>query len=163
VKRLALLLLPVISASAFAIDFNEIIRNPEKFQNKRVTLVAMAEVGGDRFYLYRPPKPKLSGDDRRVVYGLLRTEGPLYDHFNDKWVKVTGTINTDYRGLVSGNACSLDIERVRLEGRVERPKVSCGGASCLEIKFSQLLKNPKSYEHKCVCVTGFDMFAATHS
>jgi hypothetical protein len=25
----------------------------------------------------------------------------------------------------------------------------------LEIKFSQLLDNPKSYEHKCVCVTGF--------
>lgn len=154
-KRLALLLLFVISASAFAVDFNEIIRNPEKFQNKRVTLVAMADVGGDRFYLYRPPKPRLSGDDRRVIYGLLRAEEPVYDYFNNKWVKVTGTINTDYRGLVSENACSLDIRRVRLAGKVEKPKSSYGGASCLEIKFSQLLKNPKSYEHKCVCVTGF--------
>ena len=152
---MTLLLFLGLSATTGAVEFQDVIKNPSKFRNKRVTLVAMAEVGGDRFYLYWPPKPKLPGDDRRVIYGLLRAEEPVYDKFNNKWVKVTGTVDTDYRGLVSENACSLDIERVRLARGVEKPKLSCRGSPCVKIKFSQLLNNPKSYEHKCVCVTGF--------
>jgi hypothetical protein len=144
------------SLTTFGADFNEIIRNPEKFHNKRVTLVAMVEGGGaERFYLYQPPEPKSPGDDAREIYGLILQESPLYERYNKKLVKVTGVIDASYRGLFSENACGLIIERVRLAGKVEKPKLSCRGASCLEVKFSQLLKNPKSYEHKCVCVTGF--------
>lgn len=143
------------SVTTFGADFNEIIRNPGKFHNKRVTLVAMAEGGADRFYLYQPPEPKPVKDDGRVICGLLFQESPLYERYNKKWVSVTGMIDASYRGLVSENPCGLIIERVRPVGRVKQPNLSCGGASCLEMKFSQLLKNPKSYEHKCVCVTGF--------
>lgn len=139
-----------------AVDFEEVINNPSKFDKKRVTLVAMAEVGGDRFYLYRPPKPALSkAGSGREIYGILRTEGPVYDRFNDKLVEVTGVVDANYRGLVSDNACGLIIERVRLAGKVEKPKLSCGKSSCLEIKLSQLAKNPKTYESKCVCIIGF--------
>jgi hypothetical protein len=156
VKGLTLLLLSGLSITGWAADFNEVIRNPEKFHNKRVTLVAMVEGGAvERFYLYQPPEPKVGRDDAREIYGLISTESPLYERYNKKWVRVTGVIDTSYRGLFSGNACSLHLERVRLAGRVEKPKLSCGDASCLEAKFSKLLKNPKSYEHKCVCIAGF--------
>lgn len=145
-----------LALATFGADFNDIIRNPEKFDKKRVTVVAMAAGGANRFYLYQPPEPKQSPeDDARVIYGLLSVESPLYEHYNKKWVRVTGVIDASYRGLISTNACGLIIERVRPVGKVEKPKLSCSGASCLEVKFSQLLKNPKSYEHKCVCVTGF--------
>jgi hypothetical protein len=145
-----------LSITGWAADFDEVIRNPEKFHNKRVTLVAMVTGGAvERFYLYQPPEPKVSGADSRVIYGLISGESPFYERYNGKRVRVTGVIDANYRGLAAENACSLHIERVRLADKVEKPKVSCGSAACLEINFSQLLKNPKSYEHKCVCVTGF--------
>jgi hypothetical protein len=154
-KLLTLSVLAELALTTFGVDFNEIIRNPEKFHNKRVTLVATARVGGDRFYLYQPPEPKLLGDDPRVIYGQLSPEGPYYKQFDHKRVRVTGVVDADYRGLVDSNACSLIIERVRPAMRVEKPKISCGGAPCLAINFSQLVKDPKSHEHKCICVTGF--------
>ena len=155
-KALILILLLLgPSVPSWAVGFEDVIKNPSKFHDKRVTLRAMAEVGGDRFYLFRPLKPRSLGEDGRVIYGVLRTEAPVYDRFTSKWVEVTGIIDANYRGLVSENACSLIIERVRPIGRIEKPKLSYAGASCLEIKFSQLLESSKSYEHKCVCVTGF--------
>lgn len=144
------------SLNTFGADFNEIIRNPEKFHNKRVTVTAMVTGGAtERFYLYQPPEPKVPGADSRVIYGLISAESPLYERYDGKHVQMTGVVDATYRGLFGENACSLRIERVRLAGKVQEPKASCGGASCLEIKLSQLLKNPKGYEHKCVCVTGF--------
>lgn len=154
-KLVTVIFLVQWSLTAFGTDFDEIIRNPEKFQHKRVTLVAMATVGGDGFYLYQLPEPKSLGDDPRVIYGLISQESALYERYNEKWVRATGVIDASSRGIVSQNACGLLIERVRPVSRAEEPKLRCGDVSCLEIKFSQLLKNPKSYEHKCVCVTGF--------
>jgi hypothetical protein len=144
------------SLNTFGADFNEIIRNPKKFHNKRVTVVAMVTGGAaERFYLYQPPEPKVAGSDRRVIYGLISGESPLYERYDEKRVSVTGVIDANYRGLFGGNACGLHIERVRPVSKVEKSKPACAGASYLEIKFSQLLKNPKNYEHKCVSVTGF--------
>jgi hypothetical protein len=155
-KLAAAILLAEWSLSAFGADFNEIIRNPEKFHNKRVTLVAMVTGGAvERFYLYQPPEPKVPGVDARVIYGLISGESPLYERYDEKRVRVTGVIDANYRGLAAENACGLRIERVRLADKAEKPRLSCGSDSCLEVKFSQLLKDPKSYEHKCVCITGF--------
>jgi hypothetical protein len=155
-KLLAVLLLLGSSVSSWAVDFEDVIKNPAEFHNKRVTLVAMADVGGDRFYLYRPPKPEWSIAGRgREIYVLLPVEGPVYDRFDNKWVKITGIIDANYRGLGSDNACGLRVERVRPVEKIQRSQMNCSGRSCLEVRFSQLLKDPKTYEQKCVCVTGF--------
>jgi len=144
-----------LRVTGWAVEFEEVIKNPSKFHNKRVSLVAMADVGGDRFYLYRPPKPESPGDDGRVIYGILSREGPVYDRFDNKWVEVTGIIDANYRGLVSENSCGLIIERVRPVEKIQSSQVNCSDHSCLETQFSQLLKDPRAYEHKCICVTGF--------
>jgi hypothetical protein len=156
VRVLPVLILLGLSVTSRAVDFEEVIRNPSKFHDKRVTLVAMADVGGDRFYLYRPPKPEWSIAGRgREIYGVLSVEGPIYDRFDDKWIEVTGIIDANYRGLASDNACSLIIEQVRPAGKIQGPELNrCGGA-CLETQFPQLLKHPRTFEHGCVCVTGF--------
>ncbi len=155
VKIFSILLSCGLVGSACATDSEQVIRNPKAFHDKRVTLVAMAEVGGDRFYLYLPPKPQSPGDDRRVIYGELSREGPIYDRFNNKWVEVTGIIDAGYRGLVSENACGLIIERVRPVGKIQRQDMKNCDGSGLETQFSRLLKNPRTYEQRCVCVTGF--------
>lgn len=154
-KPLTVILLLHWSLTTLGADFNEIINDPKKFSNQRVTFDAMARVGGDRFYLYQPPEPKLLANDSRVIYGQLLPEGPYYKPLDHKRVRVTGVVDSEYRGLVDSNACSLIIERARPAVRVRKPKISCGAASCLEIKFSRLLENPMNYDHKCVCVTGF--------
>lgn len=141
--------------TGFGADFDEIIRDPEKFHDKRVTVVATALGGANRFYLYQPPEPEVVGVDGRVIYGLLLVERPLYERYNQKRVRVTGVINAHYRGLVGSNACSLLVERVRLADEAEKPTSGCGDAPCLEPRFSELLRSPKEYDHKCVCVTGF--------
>ena len=112
----------------FGATFKEVILHPEKFDKKRVTIVAMARIGGDRFYLYQSPEPKLLGDDPRVIYGLFFPETPYYGAYDHKKVRVTGVVDISYRGLVGGNACSLIIERVRLAQAVEQPGPNCGRA-----------------------------------
>jgi hypothetical protein len=58
-KLATVILLIQWSLTTFGADFNEIIRNPEKFHNKRVTLVGIVTGGAvERFYLYQPPEPK---------------------------------------------------------------------------------------------------------
>src|SRR5205807_4742494 len=95
-KLLTLSVLAALALTAFGADFNEIIRNPEKFHNKRVTVVAVAAGGANRFYLYQPPEPKLLGVDPRVIYGLLSTESPLYERYDKKRVRVTGVIDASH-------------------------------------------------------------------
>jgi len=143
------------TSSSWAVEFEELVRNPDKFHNQRVTFVAMANVGGDRFYLYRPPEPSSMPEYGREIYGVLHVEGPIYDRFNNKWVQVTGIVDANYRGLFSENACSLKIERVRPAGNIQSSNTSNCDGSCIEIQFSQLLKDPAAYQHKRVCVTGF--------
>src|SRR5437016_5745582 len=117
-----LVLLAQWSLTTLGADFNEIIRNPEKFHNKRVTFVAMVEGGAvERFYLYQPPKPKSRADDAREIYGLISGESPLYERYNGKRIRVTGVIDANYRGLFAENACGLVIERVRPMDKVEKP------------------------------------------
>lgn len=142
------------SLTTFGADFNEIVRNPEKFHNKRVTVVA--KVQGEavqRFYLYRPPTSP--NDTSRQVYGIISRESPLYEEYSNKWVRVTGVVDASFRGLLADSACSLIIERVRPMPKARKPELSCGGVPCDEVKVSRLLKAPKTYQGKCVWVTGF--------
>jgi hypothetical protein len=156
IKVATLVLIAQCGLTAFGADFNEIIRDPKKFHNKRVTVVANVTGGAvERFYLYQAPKPKVPGVDARVIYGLISGESPLYERYDGKRVRVTGIIDATQGGLFAQNACGLYIERVRPMDKIEKPKSSCGGLACSEITWSNLLKNPKSYEHKCVCIIGF--------
>ncbi len=151
-----LLVLFGLSATSWAVDFEEVIKNPSKFDKKRVTLVAMADVGGDRFYLYQPPKPVWSIAGRgREIYGILRTEAPVYDRFNDRWVEVTGIVDASYRGLGSDNACGLIIDRVRPVREAPAPEITTCNGSYAETRFSEVLSDPNAFEHKCVSLTGF--------
>lgn len=145
----------VYGLAALGADFNEIIHNPEKFDGRRVTIAAMATVGGDRFYLYQFPEPKLLGADPRVIYGSLSAEGPDYDRYNHKEVVVTGIVDARYRGLAGENACSLRIERVRLASGRDKAAVICRDRACIETTFSQLLRDPTNYRHRCICISGF--------
>ncbi len=153
--RITLAFLMSLCLTSRGADFDDIIHHPKKFDGKRVTVVAMGMIGGDRFYLYQPPEPQSLGDDHRIIYGLLLREGPYYEAYNKKRVKVTGVIDASYRGLISTNACGLLIERVRPVGKVKEARLSPDRDPCADVKFSQILRDPKSYEHKCVCVTAF--------
>jgi hypothetical protein len=110
-KILTILLLLGVRVTSWAVEFEQMIKKPSKFHNKRVTLVAMVEGGAvERFYLYQPPEPKSPKDDAREIYGIISTQSPLYERYNKKWVRVTGVIDAEYRGLFAENACSLHIE-----------------------------------------------------
>jgi hypothetical protein len=76
-KILTILLLLGVRVTSWAVEFEQVIKNPSKFHNKRVTLVAMVEGGAvERFYLYQPPEPKVPKDDAREIYGIISTESP---------------------------------------------------------------------------------------
>lgn len=94
-----------------AADFNQVIHNPRAFHNKLVTVIALADVEGDRFYLYHPPKPGPQ-EFGREIFVAMSVEGPRYDRFNDQWVEVTGVIDANRHG-VAFDPCVLFVERVR--------------------------------------------------
>jgi hypothetical protein len=110
---LSVAILAAVSAGAPPSEFDQVISNPRAYHHREVSLIGMADVGGDRFILYHPPKATVASDFSREIYLALQIEGPNYDRFNHKWVEVSGIIDADGHGLAD-YACELIVHRVRL-------------------------------------------------
>ena len=108
---LALMAIPANGSSEP--EFERVVNNPRAYHHKEVTLIAMADVGGDRFILYQPPKARSVSGLGHEIYVDMQIEGPNYDRFNGKWVIVTGIVDADHHGLAY-YACELIVKRARL-------------------------------------------------
>jgi hypothetical protein len=98
------------SASAASSDFERLLKNPAEFDDRRVTLIGVAEIGGDEFFLYP------NGDARRLgdpaVFVARDPKGPMYGRFNNHWVRVTGIVNAHAHGPLGSEPCEIRLLRI---------------------------------------------------
>lgn len=96
-------------------QFQHVVSNPRAYHDKRVRIVAMADVMGDRFALYRPPPAKTAADLKREIFVALRYNPRItsYDRYDKRLVEVTGVIDATRHGPFGGYACEIVADRIR--------------------------------------------------
>lgn len=95
-------------------DFGQVINDPREVDGKRVSLVGIAQIEGNRFALYQDAQAASKGQLSRAVFVRQRIDGPRYDQFNNHWLKVTGIVDAEQHGPLGGSyACEIFLERIQ--------------------------------------------------
>ena len=112
----ALLLVGVAAITAKdASDFEQLLINPLAFHGKRVSLIGIAHVIGDEFFLYQNASEAEKARPWRAVIIVRHRRGPLYKNLNNHWVKITGVVHANSHGLLGTSPCEIaliDVERL---------------------------------------------------
>jgi hypothetical protein len=96
-----------------ASDFNELVKDPKKFNGKRVTVVGLAEIGGSEFFLYPDVQSAKRGENAIFVHANILNENP-YEKFNNYWLRITGIVDTGIRPPLGVGECSIVLEQLKV-------------------------------------------------
>ena len=96
-------------------QFHHVVSNPRASHDKRVRIVAMADVMGDRFALYNRRRAKTVNDLKREIFVALRYNPSVrsYDQYDKRLVEVTGVVDATRHGPFGGYACEIVADRIR--------------------------------------------------
>lgn len=90
-------------------DFKELLADPRAFNGKRVTLIGVAEIGGDEFFLYPDEHARRVGDSGVFISSLNNV---TFQRFNNYWLKVTGIVNANTHGPLGTDPCEVMLDRL---------------------------------------------------
>jgi hypothetical protein len=95
--------------------FEQVVTHRRAFHDKSVSLVGLALIDGDRFYLYDSVAAAAKVDLSHGVFVRQKENGPSYDHYNNRWLRVTGILDVDLHGpLGFGFPCEILLKDVQL-------------------------------------------------
>jgi hypothetical protein len=100
------------------VAFDEVVKNPSRFDHRRVTITGLADVEGDGFWVWRDGRALQRVDEKGSIF--IAYEIPPhavrspYDHANLHFVKVTGIIDTRIHGHLGMDPFSLVLEHVEV-------------------------------------------------
>jgi hypothetical protein len=104
-------ILALTAGTCTASEYDEVVKNPQAFHHKRVSIVGIAEIQGDSFALYQRRRPQSSGELARTIFIARRIKGPMYTEFNHHRTKVTGIVDANAHGN-GYYACEILVERI---------------------------------------------------
>src|SRR2546430_8308935 len=90
-------ILLAVASNLFGTELREVIAHPEKFQNRRITVVGIARVPG---YFYLCSNEKAAAEKNPSKGLLVRKNNftqPEYREMDRKWVQVTGVVSDKKR------------------------------------------------------------------
>lgn len=95
-----LLILNVLfTATSFAVEFKELVRNPRAYHRQKVTITGVARIQGLTFELYgSPADAKQLTDAKQALLISIATDGPRYDQLDNRWVVIKGVVNAEKHG-----------------------------------------------------------------
>jgi hypothetical protein len=111
------------------VAFQELFKNPAKYDRKRVTIRGIADADGGLLWIYRDVKAwrdleqclesrKRDCDDTGTIFVPYdtppRAERGLYDHVNARWVRVTGILDTRLHGHLGGDPFSIVLDKLEV-------------------------------------------------
>jgi hypothetical protein len=136
------------SATVLGADvrFDELVRHPERFNGKTVSVVGVAEDGGDRLGIYRDVDVRRRVDLRHFFSAYIPREFPNYPgtnmgHYayaNARWIRVKGTVDTRIRGRWGTDRFGLRLQSLTLLPRPRLMEFICDSAVILNMTFSEV-------------------------
>lgn len=113
----------IISAEVFALgsaDFARVINAPSQFDHKRVSLVGVAYVDGDRFTLYQDVAAARNTNLSHAISIQVPAGTQKYDRFHRWWIEVSGSVDAQRHGPhFGGFPCEMSVDEVRPLHRVK--------------------------------------------
>jgi hypothetical protein len=111
------LLAVVLGTTSYATEFHDVIRHPRAFHNRVISVIGLAMVEVDRFYLFENVSAASKVDLSRAIYVRQGANVSSYDRFNNRWVELTGIVDADEHGPLGGLPCEISLKRVQLLNR----------------------------------------------
>src|SRR5437867_10902662 len=71
-----------------AAEFRDIVRTPELYHNKPISVTGLALVEGDRFYLFESTASAADADPHRAIFVRQKEKGSSNDRYNNHWITV---------------------------------------------------------------------------
>src|SRR2546428_10018460 len=106
-----------LGTTSYATEFNEVVTHPRTFHNKIVSVVGLAMVEADRFYLFENISAVSKVGLSSVIYVRQGANVASYDRFRNRWVRLTGTVDADHHGPLGGFPCEISLRKVELLNR----------------------------------------------
>jgi hypothetical protein len=114
----------LISSSCLAreVPFDDVIRNPERFNRQRVTVTGLIETGGDDHELWRDVSALKHRDLERSIHVWPDLSRPPYPGTNMSpdspanlhWVKLTGIVDTSIHGRFGTERFGMTLEKIQI-------------------------------------------------
>lgn len=102
-----------LTAAAAAVSFDALVKHPEAYHHRRVTLVGVAVGNGPTFEIH--PNIK-SAEHVADAAGTVRAKASIpWDYerrYHLRRVRVTGVVDAHHHGLW-GNACEISVEKIQ--------------------------------------------------
>jgi hypothetical protein len=112
-KHYLAILFVLLVARSSATELKELVRNPAAYHHRRVTVIGVARVEGLTFELYANPADASSyARADRALSISQNAEGPRYDKYDNRWVKLVGVVDANRHGMW-GYPCIIFLESVQ--------------------------------------------------
>jgi hypothetical protein len=102
-----------LATNSWAVDFNQVLRNPRAYHHQRVTLTGVARVQGLSFDLYGN---SADANDFRATEKALSISLPVternYDRYDNRWVRIVGVVDANRHGRI-GYPCVILLENLQ--------------------------------------------------
>jgi hypothetical protein len=111
------LLAVALGTTSYAAEFAEVVTHPRAFHNQVVSIVGLAMVEADRFYLFENVAAVSKQDFSRAIYVDQGASVGSYDRFRNRWVRLTGLVDADHHGPLRNFPFELVLKSVELLDR----------------------------------------------
>jgi len=105
-KIIALILVSAILINVALADqsaeFQKISSNPSGFAGKKVTLVGIAHIYGDRFFLYPNAITAQKSKIEKSAFVVVKPDATRYEKLDNHWLRITGTVDPSEHGPLGG-------------------------------------------------------------
>jgi hypothetical protein len=107
-------------AAPIGVEFDDLVRNPAKYEGRSVSVKGVAEDGGDRIGIYRDVAARRRIDLRKFFLAYVPSDASNYPgtnmgHYvyaNAHWVRVTGVVDRTLRGRWGDQPVGLRLEKL---------------------------------------------------
>lgn len=128
------------------VRFDELVAHPERFNGRRISVVGVAEDGGDRIDVYRDIEARRGIDLAKAFMAYIPPEFPNYPgtnmgHYvyaNARWVRVTGVVDTRIRGRWGDERFGLRLQSLTLLPKPRLMEFVCISAIILNTTASDI-------------------------
>ena len=115
-KTKIVFLILALRVSCFA-EHDDLFANPRAFHNRQTSVIGLALVEGDRFYLFKTASAASKVDVSQAIFVRVPVESNSYDKFNNRWVRLIGFPDANAHGPFAGFSCEFSVKKVELINR----------------------------------------------
>jgi hypothetical protein len=114
---IALAVLLAGSRTGFAeqtVPFGDILKNPARLDGQSVSVVGLAHVTSNRFYLVQDVKAAARSDPAQAIFISVVGKEANDTKYDNRWVKIYGIVNARFHGDLENFPCGIVLKKIEV-------------------------------------------------